>query len=338
MLEALSRQFRTCVSWELLYADDLAEMADSLEECIARFKVWKEGMERKGLRVNMKKTKLMVSGPGLDLLRDSGAFPCAVCRSGVGVNSIQCSQCMYWVHKKCSGVRGRLAEDPDYACPRCCDQARPIDNRPVTQVDVDGTQLDVESNFCYLGDMLCAGGGCKLAIVTRCSTAWGKFKRLLPILTSKHVFLRTCWKVFQALVRFAQLHSSETWAPTAPDLQRLCRNDGVRDDDEVSADALFAMLGVQEVTAALRTGRLRWYGHVACSSSYINSITSMKIPSTRRRGRPKKTWSDCVKTDMKMCSLGSIDPLNREAWGLGVRHSSHLLPTPVPGTPAAVEK
>ena len=32
----------------------------------------------------------------------------------------------------------------------------PIDNRPVTQVDVDGTLLDIESNFCYLGDMLCA--------------------------------------------------------------------------------------------------------------------------------------------------------------------------------------
>ena len=130
-------------------------------------KVWKEGMERKGLRVNMNKAKLMVSGLGLDLLRDSGAFPCAVCRSGVVVNSIQCSQCLYWVHKKCSGVRGRLAEDPDYVYLRCCDQARPIDNRPVTQIDVDGTQLDVESNFCYLGDLLCSGGGCKLAIVTR---------------------------------------------------------------------------------------------------------------------------------------------------------------------------
>ena len=218
----------------------------------------------------------MVSGPGLDLLRDSGAFPCAVCRSGVGVSSIQCSQCMYWVHKRCSGVRGRLAEDPDYACPRCCDQARPIDNRPVTQVDVDGTQLDVESNFCYLGDMLCAGGGCKLAIVTRCST-------------SKHVSLRTRGKVFNACVRSALLHGSETWAPTAPDLQRLCRNDRsmvhwicrVRDDDEVSSDSLCAMLGVQEVTAALRTRRLRWYGHVARSSSCINSITSMTIPSAR---------------------------------------------------------
>ena len=138
----------------------------------------------------------------------------------------------------------------------------------------------------------------------------------------------------------------KNFSPTAPDLLQLSRNDrsmvrwicGVRDDDEVSADTLCAILGVQEVTAALCTRRLRWFGHVAHSSSCINSITSMTIPSARRRERPKKTWSECVKADMKMCSLGSIDPLNREAWGLGVRHSSHLLPTPVPGTPVAIEK
>ena len=94
-----------------------------------------------------------------------------------------------------------------------------------------------------------------------------------------------------------------------------------------------AMLGVQEVTAALRTRRWRSFGRVARSSSCTNSITSMTIPRARRRGRPKKTWSECVKADMKMCSLGSIDPLNRKAWGLGLSHSSHL-----PGTPAAVEK
>ena len=103
---------------------------------------------------------------------------------------------------------------------------------------MDGTLLDAESTFCYLGDMLCAGGGCKLAIITRCSTAWGKFKR---ILTSKHVSLKTRGKVFNACVCSALLHGSETWAPTAPDLQQHCRNDrsmvcwicGVRDDDEV---------------------------------------------------------------------------------------------------------
>ena len=51
-----------------------------------------------------------------------------------------------------------------------------VDNRPLTQVDVDGTLLDVEPNFCNLEDMLCAGGGCKLAIVTRCS--WESLQHL----------------------------------------------------------------------------------------------------------------------------------------------------------------
>ena len=52
-------------------------MADSQEECIAKLKAWKEGMESKVLRVNMKKTKLMVSGSGLDLC-DSGASLCCL--------------------------------------------------------------------------------------------------------------------------------------------------------------------------------------------------------------------------------------------------------------------
>ena len=42
VLETLLHQFCTGVPWELLYADDLAVMAGSLEECIARLKVWKE--------------------------------------------------------------------------------------------------------------------------------------------------------------------------------------------------------------------------------------------------------------------------------------------------------
>ena len=86
--------------------------------------------------------------------------------------------------KKFSGIKDRLYVTPYYVCPRCLDQASPIDGRPVTQVEVDGTLLDVEASFCYLGYMLSAGGGCALPITTRCSTAWGKIKKLLPILTS----------------------------------------------------------------------------------------------------------------------------------------------------------
>ena len=199
----------------------------------------------------------------------------------------------------------------NYVCPRCCGQARPIDGRPVTQVDMDGTLLDVEAHFCYLGDMLCASGGCELAIITRCCTAWGKFKKLLPILTSKHVSLKTRGKVFDACVRSVLVYEIDT----------LCTK-----------------LGIQEVTVAIRTRRLRWYGHVVRATSCTNTVMGMAIPSSRGRGRPRKTWSDCVRADMKVCSLGGIDPQNREAWRSGVRRSSRLLPTPVTGTPAAVEK
>ena len=68
VLESLWHEFRTGVPWELLYADDLAVIADTLEECLSKLKAWKEGMENKGLRVNIKKTKLMVTGPGLDVV------------------------------------------------------------------------------------------------------------------------------------------------------------------------------------------------------------------------------------------------------------------------------
>ena len=34
----------------------------------------------------------------------------------VGVKSIECSQCKLWVHKKCSGLTGRLVADPEFVC------------------------------------------------------------------------------------------------------------------------------------------------------------------------------------------------------------------------------
>jgi hypothetical protein len=48
--------------FEILYADDLVLMADSMEELQLKFDRWKSVIERKGLKVNMGKTKVMVSG------------------------------------------------------------------------------------------------------------------------------------------------------------------------------------------------------------------------------------------------------------------------------------
>ena len=119
-------------------------------------------MEEKGLRVNAGKTKIMICGTGLDLLQSSGEFPCAVCRTGVGSNSIFCKGCKHWVHKKCSGLK-RLTEDPDYRCTRCQGTARPLNGRPQREVQVGSEKLEVVASFCYLGDMLSTAGGCELS-------------------------------------------------------------------------------------------------------------------------------------------------------------------------------
>jgi len=44
---------------ELLYADDLAVIAETEEELIKRLNELKENVESKGMRVNMNKTKVM---------------------------------------------------------------------------------------------------------------------------------------------------------------------------------------------------------------------------------------------------------------------------------------
>ena len=106
VLEVLSREFRAGVLWEGLYADDLFIIADSLEECVRRLLIWKEAMEKKGLRVNTGKTNVMICGTGLDLLQSSGEYPC---------RSIYYNGCRLWVHKKCSGLQ-RLTPHPDCRC------------------------------------------------------------------------------------------------------------------------------------------------------------------------------------------------------------------------------
>ena len=74
--------------------------------------------------------------------------------------------------------------------------ARTIDGRQSLEVEVGNEKLEVVPEFCYLGDMLSAGGGCELAAITRCKCAWGKFRQLLPLLTNRQVPLLTRGKVY----------------------------------------------------------------------------------------------------------------------------------------------
>jgi len=54
------------------------------------------------------KTKLMISGEWQKVMQKAVRWPCGVCGRGVGNNSIQCTSCQKWVHRKCSGIKGSM--------------------------------------------------------------------------------------------------------------------------------------------------------------------------------------------------------------------------------------
>ena len=275
VLEALSREFKTGCPWEMLYADDLVLVDEDLNKLIERLITWKQNLEMHGLRVNMGKTKGLVSGCGLETLKDKGKFPCGVCRSGTGRNSILCSGCNHWVHKLCSGITGRLKENPTFKCARFFGKARPIDGRPATEFAIGDQLIEVVDCFCYLGDSVGAGGGRSEAVTTRIRCAWGKFKALLPLLTSMSISWARKVHLYQTCVRKAMLHASECWAPTKANINRLNRSDQailrwickVKLSDRVATSALLKKLNLLEIENEMRANHLGWYGHVHRSSN-----------------------------------------------------------------------
>ena len=62
--------------WELLYADDLAVIAETEEELIKRLNEWKHNVESKGMTVNMNKT---ISGERQKVRQKAVRWPCGVC-------------------------------------------------------------------------------------------------------------------------------------------------------------------------------------------------------------------------------------------------------------------
>ena len=118
VIEEATKDCRRGVPWDMLYADDLVLSAESKAEVLEQFYSWRSAMESKGLKVNIVKTKILISGKECETVVSSGEYPCGVCGRGVGVNSVLCTECDKWIHKRCSGLQS-VARARDFVCPTC---------------------------------------------------------------------------------------------------------------------------------------------------------------------------------------------------------------------------
>jgi len=60
---------------------------------------------------------------------------------------------------------------------------------------------------------------------------------------------------------------------------------------------------------------LRWFGHIEQrdDNDWVKPIM-WEVEGIRQRGRPKKTWWDCVKNDMESLGLSQKDAQFRNKW------------------------
>ena len=106
---------------EVLYANDLVLMSESLDDLRERFQRWGSALEDKGLKVNVGKTKMMVSGTQGEIVL-SKIHRCGICGKRVGSNAVCCTQRTKLIHGRCTKMKKVTCSSArHFACRRCTD-------------------------------------------------------------------------------------------------------------------------------------------------------------------------------------------------------------------------
>ena len=88
-----------------------------------------------------------------------------------------------WVHKRCTGIKGRLTAVVDFICKTCVSPLVAVPNLLREKIVIGTDEFESVVDFCYLGDALGQAGGCAEAVTARIRSAWKSFHGLLPLLT-----------------------------------------------------------------------------------------------------------------------------------------------------------
>ena len=218
------------------YADDLVLIVNTQEEYISMLKEINNGMESKGLRVNMK-TKFVASGVDLDVLKNTVSLCCLLQGCQLQLQQVLAMQAvgpqeMQQHHWSTNG-------QPELHLPRCKGECWPISGRTATQVDIESTKRKPLSAIWMT---CCAPPGAVTMPLPPDAARPGECSQPQAPLP-----YGAC-KVYTACVCSARLQGS----PNTSDLQRICCNDCTmiqwicvsKDWDETSLVSLLLKLGI----------------------------------------------------------------------------------------------
>ena len=197
-------------------------------------------------------------------------------------------------------------------------------------IKINDTQLEVVSEFPYLGSLICDDLALDKEIDRRIGKACSTLSRLSErVWENAHLSNHTKILVYRACVLSTLLYGSESWTLYAHQQRKLnvfhmrClrRILNVHWSDKITNNKILDMAGIQSLYTILRQQRLRWLGHVIRMTN--DRIPKMVLFSelasgARKRGKPILRYKDCCKEDLQVIgvtpeSLQTV-ALDRDAW------------------------
>ena len=84
-------------------------------------------------------------------------------------------------------------------------------------------------------------------------------------------------------------------------MKMLRFSNGVTRKDKIKNEYIRGTVKVEPLGMKMEESRLRWYGHVMRrDQEYVGRrMMEMELPEWRKRGRPKRTFLDVIKKNMK---------------------------------------
>ena len=133
------------------------------------------------------------------------------------------------------------------------------------------------------------------------------------------------------MVRPVMLYGSETWAPKKDEMNKLDSTEmrmlrwsaGISLKDKIRNEVTRNRFKVRKISEKVQENRRRWFGHVYTrEEDYAGKLAQgIKVPDMRenKRGRPFKTWKECVRNDLEELGLKAEDATDRDFWKLNTR-------------------
>jgi len=217
-----------------------------------------------------------------------------------------------------------------FVCKTCQEGGRNDNVTINANVDASFDGVQVVENFSYLGDTLQKDGGCERAVAERIRKGWWKFKELSGILCNRRLGLKMRGNLYRTCVRTVITYGCECWPIKKENEDTLKRAErrmirmmcGVTLRNRVSSQNLQERLGLNEdISVVLKKARLRWFGHVYRREEDAGIRKEFLFDAGGRlgRGRPRKTWYELIKGDLKDYGLCEKDALDRGFWRNTIR-------------------